>query len=199
MIERALELVAEEQLAYLGTSFALDNALAPFWSGLDFELVHIGSGQGKSTGRQTLALINPANDQVRSDVILLQQKLAEYLPLWLLTYCRQMYWQDVRALLQLAHIRYQLSEMDQDDILAFCQGHRGFDLSQGSLQKLVISCLPQHPGLTDQEQALLIEKILLYRDWQVVSWPGLSGRKQLQQLLRKIILKCYEDWKQHEH
>ncbi|MDJ0833121.1 MAG: GNAT family N-acetyltransferase [Gammaproteobacteria bacterium] len=198
LIQRAQRLVAAEQLDYLGTSFALDHALAAFWSGLDFALVHIGSGQGKSTGRQTVALINSSNKQVRADVALLQHKLAQYLPLWLLTYCRLMYWQDVRALLQLAQLHYQLSELDEDDIRAFAEGHRGFDLSQGSLQKLVIMGLPRMSELTEPQCALLIDKILLNRAWQSLTGPELCGRKQLQQQLRQSILRCYEYWQNNE-
>ena len=197
LIKHGQQMVRDERLDYLGCSFALDIALAPFWRKLNFELVHIGSGQGKSTGRQTVALIKPVKPRLGSDVELLRQKLVQYLPSWLVTYCRRMYWPDVLALLQLARIRYHLGALDQEDIRAFSQGHRGFDLSQGSLQKLLISCLPEMTGLSDQQQALLIEKVLLNRDWQALSPPATVGRRQLQQQLRQIILQCHEYWNKH--
>lgn len=196
LIDAAQDIVTAEGLDYLATTFALDAAVAPFWGHLDFKLVHIGSGRGKSSGRQTIALITSNHPEIQEKIARLSDKIREYLPLWMLAYCQNMYWRDVRALLKLAPICYELTDLDIDEIHAFTSAHRGFDLSLGALQKLVIMQLPRQRNLSEQQQQCLIEYVLMNKSWR--NWKGDSGefgKKALESLIRpamQLLFRGYQ-------
>ncbi|MCK5666867.1 MAG: tRNA(Met) cytidine acetyltransferase, partial [Thiotrichaceae bacterium] len=193
MIESAEKPVEELKLNYLASSFALDSSMVSFWSKMGFRLVHIGSGKGKSTGRQTVAVIKSVDPQVIDAMNLLTKKVARYLPVWLLCYCKTMVWQDVYALLVLLNAEDEFTSLDEDEIMAFGEGYRGFDLSQAVLQKLLISRLivARLPGLDNK---LLIEKILLNKDWSDISDASLNlhGKKEMLKQLRQSVIKLNE-------
>lgn len=196
LIHKAELMVIEEKLHYLGSCFALDHTIAPFWKKLGFELIHIGSGKGKSTGRQTVAVIKSSNPAVRSAITPLRNRIHHYLPVWLLGYCKAMLWQDVLALIELHDDRmFQLSALDEDEIMAFTQGYRGFDLTQASLQKLLIRTLSEETKLSNQQIQLLIEKVLLNRTWKnLQGFDGDTGRKEMIRHIRQSVKKCYENY-----
>ena len=74
LIGRAKQLVGEIRLDYLGSSFALDHTMAPFWKKTGFQLVHIAAGKGKSTGRQTIAMLHSQQPDVLKLMASMQQK-----------------------------------------------------------------------------------------------------------------------------
>ena len=164
-----------------------------FWNRMGFRLVHIGSGKGKSTGRQTVAVIKSVDPQVINVMNLLMQKVTRYLPVWLLCYCQTMVWQDVYALLGLLNAENEFTSLDEDEIMAFGEGYRGFDLSQAVLQKLLISRLID-ARLSNLDNKLLIEKILLNKDWSDISGASSNhhGKKEILKQLRLSIIKLNE-------
>jgi len=193
LIKAAEKLVEQEGVDYLGSSFALDSAVAPFWSAMGFRPIHISAGKGKSSGRQTVAVIKTSNPEVDVLSQSLSDKIHRDLPLWLMGYCRDMMWQDVRALLQMLAISYPLNKLDQDAVKAFSQGHRGFDLTQSVLQRLLIAMVYDEGLFNDDEQQLLIEKVLLNRSWQECrGFNADVGRKALTSQIRRLVLIANE-------
>lgn len=190
LIKFAESLVIEQNFNYLCASFALDSSMAPFWSKTGFKLVHISSGKGKSTGRQTVAVLKSTEKQVVDIISLLQTKINNYLPVWLLSYCQSMSWIDVYALLDLLNYKGQFTKLDEHEIVAFGEGYRGFDLTQATLQKLLISEL-NNTKLDLPLVKLCIEKILLNKKWAEVvaireTRPG--KKEQLKQIRKCIAL-----------
>lgn len=193
LIEEARRMVKQDGLDYLSSSFALDATMALFWKKLGFDLIHIGSGKGKSTGRQTVAVISSSSEIINRSVQPLIDKLKNHLAVYLLTYCGDMLWSDVLVLLQMLEINYRLNALEEDEISSFVEGFRGFELSQVTLQRLLISTLYVDVGLTLAQQRLLIEKVLLNKNWQELEvFAAGTGRKQLTQSMRQSIRKCYE-------
>jgi len=188
LINSAQQLVQEQQLDYLATSFAIDPGVASFWQTLGFSLLHISSGTGKSSGRQTVAMIRAQSVDVERITSELQYRLKSYLPLWLSGYCRFMYWSDVLAIIGLANIEYEFSLQDEDEIDAFGNGFRGFELSQAVLQKLLINRSSEPGKLADELVRPAIEKIALNRDWKdLPADNGYQGRKELLSRLRLTV------------
>ena len=190
LIDAAKELIKENKIDYLGSSFALDHSLSHFWSEMGFKLVHVAAGKGKSSGRQTVAVLYAKRPAVAETIKMLQQKIKDYLTVWLLSYCNSMCWQNVQALIQLLNARYQLSQQDENEIDAFATGYRGFELTQASLQKFVLNKLSKNHAviLESADITLLVEKILLDRpSHQLSDANRYSGRKELIQQLRLII------------
>jgi len=193
LIKAAEKLVEQEGRDYLGSSFALDSAVAPFWSDMGFRPIHISAGKGKSSGRQTVAVIKTTSLEIDEVVQSLSDKIRRDLPLWLMGYCSDMLWQDVRALLQMLAISYPLNGLDQDAIKAFSQGYRGFDLTQSVLQRLLIATVYDEELFNDNEQQFLIEKVLLNRSWQECrGFNAGVGRKALTSQIRRLVLIANE-------
>lgn len=199
MLKKAEQMLAEQQLDYIGSSFALDASVALFWKKLGYRVVHIGIGKGKSSARQTVVVIKSESDSIKQVVQLLSEKLQNNLAVYLLTYCNEMLWQDVNALIQMLEIRTPLSALDKDEILAVTCGFRGLELSLVSLQRLLISTLWGKPDLTEDQRRLLIERLLLNKSWQQLQAVYADdGRKQLTQKLRQSLKICYEYYQQHD-
>ena len=193
LIKSAENLVKQQQLNYLGSSFALDSSTSAFWNKMDFKLVHIAVGKGKSTGRQTVAVIKSVDPKVIETIVLLTQKISDYLPVWLLCYCQQMQSEDVYALVEILNVKDVLTDLDKDEIIAFAEGYRGFDLSQAVLQKLLIRRLA-HVELKPAVSKLLIDKILLNKGWENLSDldSNPSGQKEIIKRLRLSVIKLNE-------
>ncbi|MCP4077154.1 MAG: tRNA(Met) cytidine acetyltransferase [Gammaproteobacteria bacterium] len=193
LIESAEKLVKELQLNYLASSFALDPSMSSFWNKMGFKLIHIAAGKGKSTGRQTVAVIKSVDPQVVNIVTLLTQKITGYLPVWLLCYCQRMLSTDVYALLEILNAKCVFSTLDKDEVIAFAEGYRGFDLSQAVLQKLLISRLI-HGQLEPSVIKLLIDKILLNKDWGDLSnlHSTSAGKKEMIKQLRLSVRQLNE-------
>lgn len=193
LLRKARDIVEQQNLDYIGSSFALDATVALFWKKLGYRVIHIGSGKGKSSGRQTVAVIKSNNEEINQYVQLLSAKLQQNLPVYLLTYCNEMLWQDVKVLLQMLGISYHLSALEHDEIVSVTTGFRGLELSPVSLQKLLISILHRKMSLTADQQRLLIERILLNKDWQQLqAFNANVGRKQLTKTIRQSLNICYE-------
>ncbi len=192
LLECAETRLKELDLSYLGSSFSIDSTTAPFWKRTGFNLVHISAGKGRSTGRQTIAVLKSTAPQVVEMIDSTNQKIVSYLPVWLLTYCQSLNWQDVYVILQLLSVENEFSILDDDEITAFSEGYRGFELTQAVLQKLLISDLVKTESSAPLMQ-LLIEKILLNRDWKNLT--GFHGKKEALKKLRLCILKINDQRK----
>ena len=186
LINAAQQLVQQQQLDYLGSSFAIDPGVALFWQKLGFRLLHISSGTGTSSGRQTVAVIRPQSAPIEQITAAQHLKLKNYLPVWLLGYCRNMDWTDVLAIIQLANVEYSFSEQDEDEISAFAGGFRGLELSQAVLQKLLIHRCSRLAELAPDLIRPAIEKIALNKHWQAL--PGHAGHHGKNELLKQLRL-----------
>jgi tRNA(Met) cytidine acetyltransferase len=193
LVQQAIASGKTEQSEYLGSCFALDQANVAFWQACGFELVHISAGQGTATARQTVVVLHALGDERLSAIAMLQQRIREALPQWLLSYCRDIYWRDVVALLGLLDIRYSLTPLQQQEIRAFANAHRGFDYAQSTLQRYLIGTLAQADYLEDTARRLVIEKILQNHSWSdVVARAELPGKKAALQLIRQTIREIDE-------
>ncbi len=193
LIQHARDLVDLHQVDYLGSSFALDQINAAFWKSCGFQLVHIASGKGKSSGRQTVVVLQSSCADVTADMQTLQNKIQRDLALWLLSYCNEMFWRDVVALLSLVITENPLTHQDEDEIRAFAFGFHGLDYSLPALQRLLISQSGKLSQFDPNTRRLLVEKILLNRSWEaVLGHSDFAGRKPLLQNLRHNISELYE-------
>ena len=193
LVNQAINLLRHEKLDYIGSCFGLDSIMAPFWERTELELVHISAGKGKSTGRQTVALLQSDLPDVKRAIQVLKQKMQRDLPLWLLGYCNNMIWRDVIALLLMSKIKFSLTTLDRDEIEAYSQGHRGFDLTQPVLQRYLINHVNQIVSLAIDEQQLLVEKVIQNRPWSAFTGVGRGdGRKAVNQGIRKLVGKLQQ-------
>jgi tRNA(Met) cytidine acetyltransferase len=187
LIETATDYAAARNYDYIGASFALDSESAAFWDCCRFRLVHIGFAPGKSSGNHSVAVLrhlNPATDEHIAD---LQNRVQKYLPVWLCQFLQQLDAASVVALLRYCRFDSTMSDMDLAEVRAFVHGHRGFDLSFGSLQRFVMR---EIASLSEDNEIhpWLIEKAVQNREWNRLDrYSNVGGRKQAQQKLRDLI------------
>ena len=182
LIEAAVEFAHAQGFEYLGASFALDPRNADFWRRTGFRLVHVGYAQGKSSGEQSVAVLRPVGDGAGNDCERMQRRVREQLPVWLTQFLQRMEHLQVAALLRLAAYRADGGQLEDDDVVAFTSGHRGFELCFASLQKYVMERIARAETAPDP---LLIEKALQNRPWErLARESGAEGRRQLLRRLR---------------
>ncbi|MDH5352864.1 MAG: GNAT family N-acetyltransferase [Gammaproteobacteria bacterium] len=187
LISMADDYAREHGYDYLGASFAFDSQSSEFWRSTGFRLVHIGFGQGKSSGNHSVAVLRVLNPQLDEIARSLMNRIQCGLPLWLCQFLQGMDVESVVALVRYCQYSAQLSELELDEIEAFTEGHKGLELCFVSLQHFVmqsIAALPEgntvHPWL--------IQKIVQNYDWKKLSsGTEKGGRKSIQNELRKLV------------
>ena len=185
LLEDSLAYARAHAMDYVGASFALDPDTASFWRQAQFSLVHVSFAQGKSSGNQSIAVLQALNPEVTDEIGLLQQRIQQQLPTWMTQFLQTMDRRQVVALLRYAGFEAAISQFERGEIEAFAQGHKGFELCFASLQKYVMQMIAQSSAEPD---GLLVEKAVQNRDWELLEREsGAEGRRQLQQRLREQV------------
>ena len=185
LIDRAMRYGRENSLDYLGASFALDAQTSSFWREVQCRLVHISFAPGKSSGSHSIAVLKPVGNKLETEIMQLQQRIQQQLPIWMTQFLQTMDAEQVTALLRYAEYQASTTALERHDIEAFTAGNRGFELCFVSLQKYVMQRVAQNSIEVD---TLLIEKAVQNRDWKLLEREsGAEGRKQLQQRLRGLV------------
>ena len=187
LIETATQHAGDQGFEYIGASFALDSESAAFWHSCDFSLVHIGFALGKSSGNHSVAVLRSLDPELEQHIFKLQERLQNYLPVWLCQFLQSMDVASVVALLKFSRFYSAMSETDLDEVYAFACGHKGFELCFGSLQRFTMQKLANLPRDTEIHP-WLVQKAVQNRDWnQLDQASAVAGRKQAQQKLRELI------------
>ncbi len=172
---------------YVGASFAFDAESAGFWQSCGFRLVHIGYGQGKSSGNHSVAVIKVLNPLLEKNIEQLEEKLRSSLSLWLCQFIDRMNTAEVITLLRYSGYRTEITEVEHDEIEAFTRGYKGFELCFVTLQRVVMQAIAQSSSdlIIDN---WLVEKVIQNRGWnQLTPINDCIGRKSIQNRLRRLI------------
>ena len=187
LIETATQHAESQGFDYIGASFALDSETAAFWQSCQFCLIHIGYAMGKSSGNHSVAVLRSLNPALADNVVQLQDRIKNYLPLWLCQFLQQMDAANVVALLRYSRYSLVMSDMDLAEVRAFAIGHKGFELCFGSLQRFVMQSIAEMP-VDSEVHPWLIQKAVQNRDWNRLDrYSEINGRKQSQQKLRDLV------------
>ncbi len=190
LLTQARQLALELHCDYLGSSFAADAAVLPFWRESEFQLVHISAGKGTSSAQQTVIVLQALNERVESIMVGQRQVFQKYLPVWLMSYCRDMPPVEVLEILRLLSLRFQMLESELKILQAFAQGYRGFEYTQAQLQVWLIGLLPSL-RLSEAENQLLVEKVLQNRNGYLSGQAG--GKKNLLKKIRHCVEKLLDE------
>jgi tRNA(Met) cytidine acetyltransferase len=187
LIETATRHAEVQGFDYIGASFAFDHESAAFWKCCQFSLVHIGFALGKSSGNHSVAVLRSLNQELDGHISQLQDRIQNYLPVWLCQFLQVMDAANVVALLNYCRFHSTMSKLDLDEVQVFACGHKGFELCFGSLQRYVMQKIASLPG-DACIHPWLIEKAVQNRDWNRLDRYGaMAGRKQAQQKLRDLV------------
>lgn len=187
MVEVAIKHAIDQGFDYVGASFAFEAETSAFWRNCQFALTHIGFGQGKSSGNQSVVVLKSLNTALDNQVKELQSRIQMHLPVWLCQFLQVMDNTSVAALLRYSEYQCPLNQFERDELEAFTKGHKGFELCFASLQRFVmqaIACTPEDAPI----HPWIIEKAVQNKGWgQLSERASLDGRKQIQQKLRELI------------
>ncbi len=187
LIQNAEAYALENHYDYIGASFAFDAESAGFWQNCGFRLVHIGYGQGKSSGNHSVAVIKGLNPLVDNSIDQLEEKLRSSLPLWLCQFLSQMNVAEVIILLRYSGYRTEITELEKDEIQAFTHGYKGFELCFATLQRVVMQSIAQSCSELEVDD-WLVEKVIQNREWhRLRPVNGCIGHKSIQNRLRRLV------------
>jgi tRNA(Met) cytidine acetyltransferase len=180
-----MQYAQENKFDYIGASFAFDPQTASFWQHGGFDLVHVSFAMGKSSGNHSIAVLKPLGRPVQAVVEKLQQRMQRQLAIWMTQFLQTMEADQVCALLRYAGYQADTSDLELEEVIAFAQGQKGFELCFASLQKFVMQQAAQSCSSLED---LLIEKAVQNRKWENLQREsGSVGRGQLQSRLRGLV------------
>ncbi len=189
LIERAEQDAREAGMDWIGSSFALDAEVAPFWRACGYRALHLGRGRGKSSGRPAVAVLRAFNSELEPEVTGLARRLKRDLPLHLRGHARAIHPADVSGLLRLLDAGEEEAPPLQTDILAaVIDGHFGLDLAEAELARWLMDALRDERVLEAAERERLIACLLMGRS----APPGI-GRKSLLRALRQSLARLRDD------
>ena len=188
LVEKAIAYACDQGYDYIGASFAFARESSLFWERCQFRLVHIGFGQGKSSGNHSVVVLRCLNRDLEALVAQLQLRIQRQLPVWMCQFLQFMDAASVAALLRLCCFKAEINALERAEVDAFLYGHRGFELCFASLQPYVMQAIAQMPEQKPIPR-WVIEKAVQNRRWDQLELDlSVTGRKQIQQQLRSSIL-----------
>jgi len=132
-------------------------------------------------------VLRSLNSVVDENIERLQARIQKQLPVWLCQFLQQMDATSVIALLRYCRFMSTMTRMEKDEVEAFIDGHKGFELCFASLQQFVMLSIACSP-VDSEIHPWLIEKVVQNRDWNRLSpCSTVKGRKPMQQKLRKLV------------
>ena len=134
-----------------------------------------------------MAVIKVVNRAIEPKVVQLQEKIQNSLPLWLCQFLQNMDANSVVSLLRFSGFCASLTDIERNEVRAFSEGHKGFELCFVSLQRAVMTAIARTAG-TQLIDPWVIEKLVQNRDWNHLTLdPECQGRKPIQNKLRSLV------------
>jgi tRNA(Met) cytidine acetyltransferase len=195
LLKAVIDDAIKRNLDYVGSSFGATLDLLRFWCQSDFIPVRLSIKRGATSGEHSAVLLQGLNKSGNELVNNARNRFEKHIFHQLSDPLRDI---DPDIAMQLLltsrpHQASQLDEADRQDLSDFATGNRLYETCMGPVHQLVKDSVLQNNAishLTEQENKLLIVRVLQGRDWQAASLvAGLEGRKQAIDLLRKIVAK----------
>jgi tRNA(Met) cytidine acetyltransferase len=175
----------------VGTSFGISTELLTFWTKSDFIPVRLGIHHDEVSGSHSVMMLQAVSSAGKQVLRAAKQRFQQQWFDVLHNQFKRLNADFVIALSQLfSPEKRVLSVGDEQEIMAFSHGQRGYDFSQIALWhylKIMIS----HPvflTLSQQQQHLCIEKIMQQRDWsEIAKNLEYTGKAHMINALRQAI------------
>ncbi len=197
LITAARQWARDEGLDAVGASFGASSDLLAFWRHAGAGLLRLGLTREASSGEYAAQVMAPTSPAGKA---LVKQISTRFADSWqtLLPVC----WPDLAPELVVAITAWlppaePLEAADKRELAAFCQGHRGFELSLLALQRL-----SRQPGVASQlavDPACPLWCRLVLQGWR---WPQVQaagdceGRRHGEGVLRRLasaVMACNGD------
>ncbi|MGB0833293.1 MAG: tRNA(Met) cytidine acetyltransferase TmcA [Psychrobium sp.] len=178
----------------LGSSFGATAQLSQFWFNCDYRPVRLGFSRDSASGTHSLMVLKAINNETEGMIATANEQFSQALRYDLADSHSQLSSQLVVKLLQYCKELTTLGDFERFNIENYCRGNRPVEQVNSMIEKGIFSKPATISKLGEQEQALVIKRILQRHSWaSVCSELQFTGKKQAQQTLRCAI----SSWFQH--
>ncbi|WP_286235054.1 GNAT family N-acetyltransferase [Thalassotalea sediminis] len=197
-----------ENVDCLTTSFAANSSIVAFWQASSYVVVNLGISKDQASGEHAALMLKPLTQK---SIFLADQLVVQFyrkLSFYLMTSFKQLPADLVLQLLLMAKEKHlpSIETSDLHIVHAYLAQQMQFMQSAFSLQQWLINklshldedtyiCLDKNTLFTSSEQALnfIVAKILQQQLDEEIAWQySLTGKKQIQQQLRKVLRNIIE-------
>jgi tRNA(Met) cytidine acetyltransferase len=186
------KIVAGSQSDILGTSFSMSDDLMLFWQKVGFTPARIGLHHDEVSGVHSLMMLRAQNEQGETLLASVVKRFSQQWPFLLDKQLADLSAEQVIVLSQSLTYKQPLSSWLLDEVQAFAYHQRSYDNSRFSLHQWALSVIitDKIQILSTVEKQLLVGLLLQQNDIQpMCKQLDITGKKQLQQLLRQIVTK----------
>ena len=203
LIKLLTQSAREQAFDYLASSFGATPELVNFWQACGFAPLRVGLSREASSAMHSVLVmcsLNQASAQVldQASAIFWQQ-----FPLMLADQYRELEAELVESLFYCRNVansqcgETQLNPHDWQMLQSFAEGQRIYDVCSVAIWKMSAQLLADKPFACEldlQAKQALISRVLQHKAWSTVAeQTGLSGRKQITELLRALV----QGWLKH--
>ena len=181
---------------YVSTSYGASLELVNFWNKQGFDSVYLGMKRDASSGMHSLIMLKGINKKGLELVEATQLRFAKNYAQLLAESFKRL--ESELALFLLADLNTALfnalSVQEKKELAAFAYQQRGYENTLSSIWNFTLKNLPKGQlRLTSIENKVLMLKVLQKRSWQASKdKSGLSGKKEVLQVLREAVAKLIE-------
>lgn len=188
---------------YLASSFGATPELIDFWQACGFAPLRVGLSREASSAMHSVLVMCSLNQQSAQ---LLDQATAifwQQFPLMLADQYRELEPELIESLFYCCNVESNnageaaLNPHDWQMLQSFAEGQRIYDVCSVAIWKMSAQLLAGEPlarELDPQAKQALISRVLQHKAWSAVAeQTGLSGRKQITELLRILV----QGWLKH--
>lgn len=189
LLKEVRQQALRDQYDYLGTSFGATEELLHFWHRNQLSPVRVGMTREAASGTHSVMMLQGLSEAGHHLLTEAQARFTEQFHWLLMDGLEDLEAELVCALLQQSGCAttYQESSFEQSDLHSYVEGLRQYDSCMASIKSYTMRLLSQ-ACVSSQQQQLLVAKVLQNKNWQqLADLLRLSGRKQVQQLLRETI------------
>jgi tRNA(Met) cytidine acetyltransferase len=187
-IEAIEDYYSEEGINYLSTSFGSTPELNNFWRALGFEFVRLGISKDKASGTHSLLAVKSLSNDAETWLPAAKEYFRTSFPEQLMSTFSDLNYDEVLSLLADISDIEPISSLMKKRITIFIEGGGGFELLQYELRHFVLSNIEVLSSLSNQQQKVVITKIIQSHDWHsVIAQCELIGRKNAEAVLRECI------------
>ncbi len=197
LIEQIKQEMSTTHIDFMGASFSAEHDVLSFWQQQGFCATKLGTKADSATGLPSISVLTAlSSDEISTGFLsALREQWQDNL------FSRLQQYQGLRddLLIRLfKDCRFPCNERDQQQLLSYIKGLRGFEVVKPALVRQLAFFL-SHQNDVIWPQALepiklpLIENLFLNENWQAISdYYDVSGRKNLEVGFRQALLFLHE-------
>ncbi len=198
---RMLEELKGEDVDWLGSSFGATAQLLRFWIRNGFYPIHISPKRNESTGEYSVVVLYPKNEELRSHFLEIRKRFGKKL-IHSLSEIHRNLELDIARLLLTELPRDEELELDDVDwkrLIAYCWGPGNYEVTVDVIHRVASQYffLKKRPRLNEEQEKILIGKVLQHRSWEDVGREigkgGMYVVIELREIMRKFLKGVFED------